>query len=672
MKAPLKWVFPARVVFTLVLLLLLCSAAFGQDYDDPFPPEPKEEKKKTLKAQDECNGIFISYTFIEREKEYPHLKNATAQSWAFKSQLSVLNTGTDELKAWQVLAKFQHGEVLVSTGGAVIIDGGDLPAKVSKNGTLFAGYPMSDLKTAIETAGDINQIQALVDIKGSVFGVKPPGIPMPKFIRLQNEGYECPKIMMRGSVMYSCCVKDKKHKKKPTKTKFLPRRYGDLSFTYDVIRAYEGNYQAQVTIENNHPLARLDHWNLTWEWMRGEFIHSMRGAYTHRHDYSECLYGPAGQYYKDFDFSQVMNCDRKPVIADLPADRVNDSQIGKIPFCCRNGTLLPPTMDPSKARSIFQMTVYKMPPDMNRTALSPPHRWKISGVLNPTYKCGAPIRVENTQFPDPSGLQAVSTAIASWQLTCNMTKPKPKEAKCCVSFSAYYNESAIPCNTCACGCGDVNTNKCRAEARPMLLPPEALLVPFDNRTIVAKAWAKIKHYPIPARLPCPDNCRVSINWHLNSDYRDGWTARMTIFNWGGTVFEDWSAAVQLKKAFPGFEAVYSFNGTRLTNPNNTIYLEGLKGLNYLMGETNGSKPSDPRMPGKQQSVISFKKKASWGIHPSHGDGFPTKVFFNGAECSLPPTIPTKASSANQARVDSLLVFVISMATLVMLMDHLHW
>ncbi|KAK4771156.1 hypothetical protein SAY87_031688 [Trapa incisa] len=31
-------------------------------------------------------------------------------------------------------------------------------------------------------------------------------------------------------------------------------------------------------------------------------------------------------------------------------------------------------MDPSKAPSIFQMTVYKMPPDMNRTALSPPQR----------------------------------------------------------------------------------------------------------------------------------------------------------------------------------------------------------------------------------------------------------------------------------------------------------
>ncbi|KAK4771155.1 hypothetical protein SAY87_031687 [Trapa incisa] len=79
----------------------------------------------------------------------------------------------------------------------------------------------------------------------------------------------------------------------------------------------------------------------------------------------------------------------------------------------------------------------------------------------------------------------------------------------------------------------------------MLLPPDALLVPFDNRTLKVKAWAKIKHYPIPARLPCPDNCGVSINWHVNSDYRFRWTARMAIFNWDETVFEDWSVAVEL-------------------------------------------------------------------------------------------------------------------------------
>lgn len=219
------------------------------------------------------------------------------------------------------------------------------------------------------------------------------------------------------SYLYVCCMKDKKFKLKKTKTKFLPRQHGDLSFMYDVIQVYSGSYLAQVTIDNHGALSRLDRWNLTWEWMRGEFIYSMHGAYTHMKDSADCLYGPAGQYYQSLDFSQVMNCQKKPVITDLPADRYNDSKVGRIPFCCRGGTILPKEMDESKARSIFQMTVYKMPPDMNQTALSPPQKWKITGLINSTYKCTAPIRVQSTEFSDPSGLDAITTAIASWQVS---------------------------------------------------------------------------------------------------------------------------------------------------------------------------------------------------------------------------------------------------------------
>lgn len=159
--------------------------------------------------------------------------------------------------------------------------------------------------------------------------------------------------------MHVCCHKDPKFKTKVTKTKFMPRQYGDLSLTYDVLQAYEGYYQAQVTMDNFHPLGRLDHWNLTWEWMRGEFIYTMRGAYTHKKDSSDCIYGPQGQYYQSFDFTPVMNCERKPIISDLPAERVNDDKVGKLPYCCRNGSLLPTIMNETQSRSIFQLQVWE-------------------------------------------------------------------------------------------------------------------------------------------------------------------------------------------------------------------------------------------------------------------------------------------------------------------------
>ncbi|XP_024027430.1 COBRA-like protein 10 [Morus notabilis] len=678
MKKPLPFLFLALII--IISTFWRVEICYGQDYDYNDGGKPKAAPPPEVQ---DCNGIFLSYTFISRVKELPHVKNVSAQAWAFKAEAAVLNAGKDELKAWKMFVGFQHDEILVSVDGAVVMDGGDFPMAVG-NGTYFSGFSLADLKTAIETAGDYDQIQATVGIIGTMFGLKPKAVPMPKTIRLENDGFQCPAPHRHGtSAMYVCCKSDPKYKAKTTKTtKFLPRQNGDLSFTYDIIQAFSGNYLAQVTIDNNNSLGRLDHWNLTWEWTRGEFIYAMRGAYTHRHDSSDCIYGPAGLYYKDLDFSQVMNCQKKPTISDLPADRAEDEKVGKLPFCCRNGTLLPPQMDSNKSRSIFQLQVYKVPPDVsNRTTFYPPQKWQVDGVLNPDYKCGSPLRVDPTEFPDPSGLQSVTTAIASWQVVCNITRPKTRHSRCCVSFSAYYNDSVVPCNTCACGCGqkttgsfDITTTTCDPEAQPLLLPPEALLVPFANRTEKAKAWARIKHNNIPKTLPCPDNCGLSMNWHINTDYKSGWTARITLFNWLNTSFDDWFAAIQMKKAYPGYENVYSFNGTRLPDVNNTIFLQGLPGLNYLMGMTNGTNPrTDPRVPGKQQSVISFAKKRTPGIDVRGGDGFPTKVFFNGEECEIPVHFPTSSSRRRRAEVGlGLPVLVAAALTFVLVVDrHLH-
>ena len=84
----------------------------------------------------------------------------------------------------------------------------------------------------------------------------------------------------------------------------------------------------------------------------------MRGAYAAEKNTLECLSSKAGQFYGDLDFSQVANCQKKPIIKDLPAERKDDNVIGKLPFCCKNGTLLPTHMDPSKSKAIFQLQVF--------------------------------------------------------------------------------------------------------------------------------------------------------------------------------------------------------------------------------------------------------------------------------------------------------------------------
>ncbi|CAA6658273.1 unnamed protein product [Spirodela intermedia] len=584
----------SRTHFCSLLFLLLAASPSPGRADD----YGLDEEAATPPAAENCDGIFLTYTFLRRSKEYPHVKNASAQAWAFESVATLLNTGRQDLQGWNLFIGFQHGEILVSASGAVLTEGPEFPAH-------------TDLKNSIDTAGDINQIQIEVQLKGTQFGLRDPALPMPRTLKLLNDGYLCPKPTRHGSVMYLCCSRDPKFKaNKMAATKFLPRRAGDLTIAYDVLQAFEGKYLAQVTLDNWNPLGRLDNWNLTWEWKRGEFIYSMKGAYTHLKDASSCIYGEASTFYQSLDFAAVLNCQRRPVIADLPQNAPK------------------PSSSSSSSRSPGHEPHSSLPPTELEDRRRPQPRLPLRAAAK-----GQPHGV-----PGPFGLDAVSTAVASWQVVCNITRPKAKASRCCVSFSAYYNDSVVPCGTCACGCADGLV--CDADAPPLLLPSEALLVPFNNRTAKAKAWASIKHRPVPNPLPCGDFCGVSINWHIYSNYRNGWTARITIFNWEGYTFKDWFAAVQLRRAFQGYERVYSFNGTKLPELHNTLFFEGLPGLNYLMPLSEDKDQSGgSRVPGKQQSVISFTKKLTPGIDIEAGDGFPSRVYFNGEECALPTDIP---------------------------------
>ncbi|CAN7023830.1 unnamed protein product [Brassica oleracea var. botrytis] len=611
-----------------------------------LPPEIDPPAPAPISPSELCNGIFLSYTFILGRQIPPN--DTTDQPYRFESVLTVLNNGREELKEWRVFVGFQHHEILTSATDAIIVNGTDLPAPVG-NGTIFAGYPVSDLKTAIQTAGDLKQMTATIELVGTQFMVAPPAIPLPSNISLVNDGWSCPEptaTPLSKRQITTCCIRDPTFEVNTTTItdKFLPRQPGDLTIMYDVIRAYDQNYLAEVTMENHNPLGRLDHWELSFDWMREEFIQKMQGAYPTVVDATKCIFGPQSQIYTGLDFADVLTCERRPIIVDLPPTKAEDTVLGKIPSCCRNGTILPRTMDPSKSASVFTMQVAKMPPDFNRSALSPPQNWRIKGTLNPDYSCGPPVRVSPTLYPDPSGMPTNKTSFASWQIVCNITHAKTETPKCCVSYSAFFNDSIIPCNTCACGCVSETRRTCSAETPSLLIPPDALLVPFENRTSLTVAWNALKHKTIPNPMPCGDNCGVSINWHIATDYRGGWTARITIFNWGEIDFPDWFLAVQMKKpAIRGFEKAYSFNASLLSiegGVNNTIFMEGLPGLEYLVAERDELDPKkNLRVPGKQQSVIQFSKKLTPGINVPERDGFPAKVIFNGEECLLPDVLP---------------------------------
>lgn len=110
----------------------------------------------------------------------------------------ILNNGLQELKSWKIFVGFRYDEFLVSASQAVLADGTSLPAGVG-NGTVFSGFPTTDLKTAVETAGDVTQMQVQIDLVGTQFGVAAPDVPMPSNISLVNDGFICPKPTKQGN-----------------------------------------------------------------------------------------------------------------------------------------------------------------------------------------------------------------------------------------------------------------------------------------------------------------------------------------------------------------------------------------------------------------------------------------------------------------------------------------
>lgn len=179
----------------------------------------------------------------------------------------------------------------------------------------------------------------------------------------------------------------------------------------------------QVTISNDSPLIKIDNWNLSWTWQDNEFITKMMGATTTHADLEVCLNGIAGKTYTNPDLNTVFSCSISPEVIDLPLDRTNDTTIGGIKYCCRNGTIWPEIIDSSKSKSAFLMNVFKVPPSsMHLNTITPPGNWRFGEVGR--FKCGKPRRIKPTSYPDPYLLHE-TTAFKTWQVLQKTQCPSP-------------------------------------------------------------------------------------------------------------------------------------------------------------------------------------------------------------------------------------------------------
>ena len=181
----------------------------------------------------------------------------------------------------------------------VLASGAAYPVDVS-NGTILSASPPDNLKNAIETAGDLTQVQRTFIITGTEFGVKLD--PMPLNINITNTGYNCSAGKLYGSMlrnfflltyasirkkilenfprrvrcvvafqissfesnvgshgviffvlfvadntMHTCCLEPNSNITLTGDNIFLPSETGNITITYDVSQAYTTNYQALVS-----------------------------------------------------------------------------------------------------------------------------------------------------------------------------------------------------------------------------------------------------------------------------------------------------------------------------------------------------------------------------------------------------------------------------------------
>jgi COBRA-like protein len=685
----------ANLIFLLILIFLLPTLISPEPVLHQHQHHPNnipsrhilqvQQKNTTINATRpdvDCNGILLSYNLDNMTRIRPFTSDNKSQPFGFGATASLQNSYTVTLRNYTLVIAFAHREILVSIVGGVLTENYPLPYNTTQSPFVsFSGYPSPDLPTPIATGGDLTKVVVNISLTGTLFGSIHP---LPTNLTLADPSWDCSNnTYYYGSKFENftstCCVPNPNHLPKDDTlsldeiynplidpaTDYQPRYTGNITISYDVMLTYPGSYLAQVTLTNKDELTRLDQWKLSWKWRRNEFIYSIKGAYTSETGSSECLFGPQGKYYQQMDFTNVTNCQRKPTVLDLPPWRYNDSDIGRIPFCCRNGTIFPKKVNASAYKSAFQMLVFKMPPDLDRFRLYSPDNFTLTSAspLSHEYKCSEPVRVTPSDFSDPSGLSQNTTSVASWHVTCNITSVITP--KCCVSFSAYYNESIMPCRTCACGCpARIEGPPCSTTAPSVLIPPESLLQRYDNRTLKQLQWAEKNHLALPNPLPCGDYCGLNINWHIlnQTTKEDYFNARMTMMNWENISYSDWYVTVKMNPAFVSYSRSVGMNTSTVDVDETLILTASNINMSYLIGVSNDSHP------GMQQGVIVFKKLMNMNLQS--GDGNPVKVSFNGMECSMPDGILTDTSTSRGQKTTAhsilglvLVIIVINLLTI---------
>eukprot|EP00270_Netrium_digitus_P013917 TRINITY_DN4677_c0_g1_i1.p1 TRINITY_DN4677_c0_g1~~TRINITY_DN4677_c0_g1_i1.p1 ORF type:complete len:458 (-),score=82.74 TRINITY_DN4677_c0_g1_i1:304-1677(-) len=414
---------------------------------------------------------------------------------------------------------------------------------------------------------------------------------------------------------------------------------GNVTIVWDITSWTGDGYIATVKLWNYQQFRRIESpgWKLNWNWTHGEVIWSIAGAEAAFQGDCSKLTFPGGNI--------PHCCLQYPTILDL-LDVPENANVWK--NCCKSGLLSAFAQNPGDALASFQITVGNATNTI-WTAL-PPQNFSL-GIDG--YTCTPPLRVNSTLLTSDSG-RRFTQALVTWKVVCTYNRLEVKKLpSCCISLSAFYNTTIIPCSSCACACGNYSDNaaicKVASDDPPYLVSSDGSGVPVRKS---------------PSALLCsPDGCPVSIHFHLKVNYKSYWRAKLTVINRSlYTNYTGWNLAME-HPGLTNLTEVFSWHVQQIQpfGVNNTAVFWGLKMYNDILMPAGRD--------GNVQSEMLIEKTPDFTLE--NGWAFPRKIIFNGEECVMPEEFPAlppgvlTTTSAAAALSSPLPAFALSLLTLIL-------
>ncbi|KAK7412028.1 hypothetical protein VNO78_03474 [Psophocarpus tetragonolobus] len=345
-------------------------------------------------------------------------------------------------------------------------------------------------------------------------------------------------------------------------------------------------------------------WRLGWVWKGDEVIWAMLGVEAMEQGNCTRFKGQQKPYC----------CEKEPIIIDLMPRALYNMQSAN---CCTGGLLTSITQYQHHTNSklsyfsSFQMTYIK--PSLPHSGDAMPHNFTL-GILG--YSCGTPFQVPPTKFTNDG--HRWQQVLDTWNVTCIysqfLASPTPK---CCVSLSAFYNSTFVPCPTCSCNCQSL---------------PGAYCVNSDKTSVLQLPHTNLEEPPSPVIKCSHHTCPIRVHWHVKQSYKEH------CFNY------------QPLPIYGNFNDIGMFWGQPYYNDKLLAYGD------------NGNIQTKALL-HKNRGEFTFKE----------GWAFPRKISFNGDECVMPSpnTYPRLPNSTHIATI-SLPIILFSMLLILSILFYRFW